>query len=161
MALGETSTAERDFEQSLRLLPTAIAYNELGKLAEARGDADRALAYYERAQGSESSAGRDAARRALLIDLPRRPQRYIGVDVATEQDRPVVVIENRTQATIVNIVVRVDMGWSDGSRTSTDIRVSRLDAVSRSLRALPERRGLTLSGARAQIVSAGIAGVGS
>ena len=155
IGLNRTVAAQEDLEQSIELLPTAIAYNELGKIAEGRGDLDEALGYFEKAQGSQSRAGREAAARAMRIDLPRQPGKYVTAQVVMEQGRPLVAIQNRTQATMVDIVVQVDIAWTDGQKRRFDFNVVQLDPNSRSLRALPTRE-VEISSASAVTVSAGL-----
>jgi predicted Zn-dependent protease len=49
--LGEEGLAKTDLERSVKLLPTADAYQALGKIAESNGDMAAAKAYYEQAAG--------------------------------------------------------------------------------------------------------------
>ena len=65
--LGERSRAKTDLNASVELLPTTIAYLELGKIAEAEGDVELAARYYEAAGQSEGPIGDEArARRSRL-----------------------------------------------------------------------------------------------
>jgi predicted Zn-dependent protease len=70
--LGELSTAETQFETSLELLPTADAHYGLGRISEARGDRQDALAHYRSAAESSGAAGQ-----AARCKRPRR-QRSAG-----------------------------------------------------------------------------------
>ena len=47
--LDERAEAKADLQQSVELLPTAVAFLELGKIAEAEGNADLASRYYQAA----------------------------------------------------------------------------------------------------------------
>jgi predicted Zn-dependent protease len=67
VALGEQAQAKADLNASVELLPTTIAYLELGKIAEAEGDLTAASRYYQAAGQSEGPVGEEArAREARL-----------------------------------------------------------------------------------------------
>lgn len=67
--LGDRARAKADLNASVELLPTTIAYLELGKIAEAEGRTDQAARYYQAAGQSEGPIGEEA--RARLSRLPR------------------------------------------------------------------------------------------
>lgn len=69
-AEGERASAKADLEASIELLPTTIAYLELGKIAEAEGNLEAAARYYEAAGQSAGPVGDEA--RARLARLYRR-----------------------------------------------------------------------------------------
>jgi predicted Zn-dependent protease len=69
--LGNQQKAKADLNASVELLPTTIAYLELGKIAEAEGNIELAARYYEAAGQSEGSVGEEARAR-----LSRLRQRY-------------------------------------------------------------------------------------
>lgn len=68
--LGERDRAKSDLNASVELLPTTIAYLELGKIAEAEGNLDLAGRYYQAAGQSQGPVGEEA--RARLGRLQRR-----------------------------------------------------------------------------------------
>jgi predicted Zn-dependent protease len=68
--LGEQAQAKSDLNASVELLPTTIAYLELGKIAEAEGDTALASRYYQAAGQNEGPVGDEA--RARLARLSRR-----------------------------------------------------------------------------------------
>ncbi len=68
--LGDRARAKSDLNASVELLPTTIAYLELGKIAEAEGNTDLAARYYQAAGQSEGPVGEEA--RARLARLSRR-----------------------------------------------------------------------------------------
>ncbi|MEM7220188.1 MAG: M48 family metalloprotease [Pseudomonadota bacterium] len=122
--------ARSDLERSVRLLPTATATNELGKIAEAAGNRDLALRYYESAAGSQSAAGAEARGRFLVLDLARRPGEYVKTQVRlTEQGAPVLLIANATDMALRDVVVDVELTWESGQ----------VDRLQRGLRALSAR----------------------
>ena len=67
--LGNTQQAKTDLNASVELLPTTIAYLELGKIAEAEGQTELASRYYQAAGQSEGPVGEEA--RARLARLYR------------------------------------------------------------------------------------------
>ncbi len=62
-AQGERAQAKSDLNASVELLPTTIAYLELGKIAEAEGNADLASRYYQAAGQSDGAVGQEARAR--------------------------------------------------------------------------------------------------
>ena len=72
--LREFAAAKADLNRSVQLLPTAVAYNALGELAEAEGNDDAAVKYYQAAAGAQGEAGRTALTNALRLDVPRNPR---------------------------------------------------------------------------------------
>lgn len=66
---GNRAKAKVDLNASVELLPTTIAYLELGKIAEAEGDLQLAARYYEAAGQSPGAVGDEA--RARLARLYR------------------------------------------------------------------------------------------
>lgn len=68
--LKDRARAKADLNASVELLPTTIAYLELGKIAEAEGNIDQAARYYQAAGQSEGPVGEEA--RARLARLGRR-----------------------------------------------------------------------------------------
>ena len=69
----------------MELLPTAPAALYLGNMARDSGDVDGALKLYQQAASSQSSIGQEAAREAMLIDLPRNPGNYVARRVQAGQ----------------------------------------------------------------------------
>ena len=63
VAQGERSRAKVDLNASVELLPTTIAYLELGKIAEAEGNTELASRYYQAAGQSEGPVGQEARTR--------------------------------------------------------------------------------------------------
>lgn len=63
VALGHRAEAKSDLNASVELLPTTIAYLELGKIAESEGDIELASRYYQAAGQSEGPVGEEARAR--------------------------------------------------------------------------------------------------
>ena len=129
--------AQLDLEKSVQLLPTAIAYQNLGEMAEARGDTAQARAYYEQASDG-SSAEATAARSALVrLELPESPGKYISVQVGRNDDgRLVARAVNRADVAIAGVVVRVDMQTAQGT-VSRNVEVGALAAGGSKLVQIP------------------------
>jgi beta-barrel assembly-enhancing protease len=104
--LGNKAQARQWLSRSQELLPTAPASLYLGNLARDSGDVDGALKYYQNAATSQGSIAQEAAREAVLMDLPRNPSSYVAGAVQLGSDgRPVVVVQNRTSVALASIVV--------------------------------------------------------
>jgi predicted Zn-dependent protease len=63
VAQGNRVQAKADLNASVELLPTTIAYLELGKIAEAEGNRELASRYYQAAGQSDSPVGQEARAR--------------------------------------------------------------------------------------------------
>jgi beta-barrel assembly-enhancing protease len=104
--LGNKALAEQWLKRSMDLLPTAPAALYLGNVARDRGDADGALKLYQSAASSQNSIGQEAAREAVLIDLPRNPANYVATGLRAGADgTPVIIVQNRAPMALGNIVV--------------------------------------------------------
>ena len=118
--LGDAAGARQDLEHSTRLLPTAMAYNALGDLARASGEADRAISYYQTAAGSKSAVGQQAARSLVDLDLPRNPGRYLSVQPALDaNDYLLARITNSAPVAVRNVHLLIR--YRDGRGYQRDI----------------------------------------
>lgn len=126
-ALRSGGRAKRDLARSLELLPTAVAYNALGELAEADGNSDAALKYYQAASGAQGEAGRTALVNSLRIDLPRNPSRYLPARIARDsQQRLVLQVANTTPVAVRDVEVVVEVVAADGTRRTLRSRIPAL-----------------------------------
>jgi predicted Zn-dependent protease len=155
MESGQAAAAKVDLERSVALLPTAPAYQGLGRIAESEGNLERALAYYEAAGKSDSAVGLAARSRYLALDLPRRPEQYVRTQVVTASGRPVVEIGNVAGADLAAVVVLIRLEWADGRREELRRQVDRLPAGQRAIVALPDRG--TVLAAQSQVLAAKLA----
>ena len=153
--LDKRSAARRDFENSLRILPTAIAYNELGQLAERDGNEEAALRYYAQAAKSGSAAGQQAAARYLNIDLPRQPANYVKSGIVNTAQGPRLWVKNDTRETLTNIQIRVSLTWAERSTDNYIENIRQLRAGAETIVAL-KLRDSPLLDANAYTVSAEI-----
>jgi predicted Zn-dependent protease len=152
MELGQRQAARTDLERSVALLPTAPAYNGLGRIAEADGQVDTAMRYYQAAAQSDTSSGRAARARYVTLDLPRRPGEYVRTRVTLLDGQPVLEVANAAGIGLVDVRLAAELLWADGRRERVDRRLDRLAPGESRVIALP-RRG-TLSDARAAVLGA-------
>jgi hypothetical protein len=80
----------------------------LGQIAEGRGQTDAALKHYQVAAGSNSDIGKEASARAVKIDLPRNPSKYIQAGPMADSSGAVyAVVQNATSVPIGRVQVRM------------------------------------------------------
>lgn len=106
--MGKKSEAEPYLKRANELLPTAPGHALLGQIAEEHGDMDGALQHYQVAASSNSDIGKDAIARAVRIDLPRNPAKYIQAGaIADNAGNLFAVVQNNTTVQISRVQVRV------------------------------------------------------
>ncbi|MBK7116424.1 MAG: M48 family metalloprotease [Proteobacteria bacterium] len=104
--LKNRAQSEQYLKRSMELLPTAPAALYLGNMARDSGDVDGALKLYQTASSSQSSLGQEAAREAVLIDLPRNPGNYVATAMRAGADgRPMLLLQNRAPVALASIQV--------------------------------------------------------
>jgi hypothetical protein len=80
----------------------------LGDIAEERGDIDGALKHYQVAASNNSEMGKEAGERAVKLDLPRNPSKYIRSGAqADNAGNLFAVVENATSVPVGRVQVRV------------------------------------------------------
>ncbi len=106
--MGKKKEAEPYLKRANELLPTAPGHALLGQIAEERGDTNLALQHYQVAASSNSEIGKEATARAMRLDLPRNPNKYLqsGV-VADNRGNLFAVVQNDAALAIQNVQVRV------------------------------------------------------
>jgi len=154
---GRNGPAKEDFTRSMALLPTATAYNELGRLAEADGDMDTALRYYQTAAQSDSTTGQQARERALRLDLPRHPDRYVAARVSADSaGRLVLEVGNQTSLALNNVTVVLETMDTTGARQRYERTLRNLQGgAARLVLVTDDAAGVV--DARAQVTAAEIA----
>ncbi|NOT65266.1 MAG: M48 family metalloprotease [Methylotenera sp.] len=106
--MGKKAEAEPFLKRANELLPTAPGHALLGQIAEGRGETDLALQHYQTAADSNSDIGKDATARAVHLDLPRNPAKYIQSGaVADETGSLFAVVQNNTGVPVGRVQVRV------------------------------------------------------
>lgn len=155
-ALGHYGTARSDLTASLRLLPTSVAYQNLGELAEADGNLELARTYYEQAAQGQSASSVAARASLVRMDLPENPGKYLGVRLAANaQNRVVVQVQNRSAVALADVVVRVELQLPGGLRSRT-LNVPRL-AAGKSTQMVLNVNAEQVSASRGYAVSASLA----
>jgi len=106
--MSKKTEAEPFLNRANELLPTAPGHALLGQLAEERGDINGALQHYQVAATSNSDIGKEAVARAVKIDLPRNPGKYIQAGAQADNAGNVyAVVQNGTSVAISRVAVRV------------------------------------------------------
>lgn len=106
--MGKKTEAEPYLKRANELLPTAPGHALLGQLAEDRGQTDVALQHYQVAASSNSDIGKDAIARAVRIDLPRNPAKYIqAAPQADSAGNLYAVVQNNTSVPVDHVQVHV------------------------------------------------------
>lgn len=106
--MGKKKEAEPYLKRANELLPTAPGHALLGQILEDRGDVNGALQHYQIAASSNSEIGKDAVARAIRIDLPRNPAKYIQAGAqADKAGNLFAVVQNNTSIPISRVQVRV------------------------------------------------------
>ena len=104
--MGNKKVAREWLARSMEMLPTAPAALYLGHIARDTGDAQAALALYQTAASSQSSLGQEAAREAVLLDLPRNPGNYAGAALRVGSDgKPLLIVQNRSKVPLASISI--------------------------------------------------------
>lgn len=106
--MGKKTEAEPFLKRANELLPTAPGHALLGDIAEARGDINGALQHYQIAASSNSQIGQQAGMRAVKLDLPRNPGKYLRSGaLADNSGNLFAVVENATSVPVGRVQVRV------------------------------------------------------
>lgn len=106
--MGKKTEAEPYLKRANALLPTAPGHALLGQLSEERGDVNGALQHYQVAASSNSEIGKQAVARAVKLDLPRNPAKYIqSAAQADNTGNLYAVVQNGTPVAINRVSVRL------------------------------------------------------
>lgn len=106
--MGKKAEAEVFLNRANALLPTAPGHALLGQIAEGRGQTDVALKHYQVAASSNSEIGKESLTRAVKIDLPRNPSKYIqSGPVADGSGALYAAVQNATSLPIGRVQVRM------------------------------------------------------
>jgi len=106
--LGQREAARGDLETSLRQLPSSEAHLVLGQLDQRDGLTDSAIAHFRTAASANSALGKQAQAELVRLDLPRRPDQYLGLSAAVdERGQLAVIVHNRSPVAVRNVVVVV------------------------------------------------------
>ena len=106
--LDDRAAARRDLERSTALLPTAIAMNELGKLALADGERASAKQYFQQAAAADGPLGQEASAAFIALDVQDNPGAYVQAQAWIDQfGRVLVRLGSRSPVQLDGIEVEV------------------------------------------------------
>lgn len=104
--LDEKNRARADLERSAELLPTAIAMNELGKIALADGNRANAKNYFQLAAQGQGAIREEAISAFMALDVQDNPGNYVQAQVYADQaGRILARVSNRSTLQLNNIQV--------------------------------------------------------
>jgi len=95
--LNQTALARQDLERSTKLLPTAMAMNELGKLALTDGNRVDAKRYFQQASLAKGLVGQEATAAFARLEVQDNPAIYAQAEVyADKRGRVLAKVSNRS-----------------------------------------------------------------
>lgn len=125
---GDRQRARSDLEASVELLPTAIAVNELGRIAQQSGDRQQAKTYYQQAAQAPGDLGQAALRSFVRLDMADNPSEYIAVQGGLDNAGQLVIqAVNRSPVNVEGVRIRVEAVLG-GQRATRELDLGRLDA---------------------------------
>ncbi len=152
--LDRPEEAQQDLNRSLQLLPTTIAYLELGKVAESQGNLEAATRYYEAAGQSPGEIGQEARSSLLRVDLPNRPERYLSSQTGVGEDgRWLLRVMNNSPVAVTSVRVRVDYIDAGGSTRRFERTIDKLEPGKYRQLQFPREAG-SVQRARAEVIAA-------
>jgi predicted Zn-dependent protease len=108
--LNLASQAQSDLKHSVELLPTADAYNSLGRLAEKAGRLDEAKTYYAKVASNQGEVGQQAYGALVDLDLKDNPAKYLSARAGLDaQGRIVARIDNPTPREVSGIALVIQL----------------------------------------------------
>ncbi len=104
--LNLVTQAQADLKYSVKLLPTAEAYNSLGNLAQKAGHLDEAKAYFAKVASNQGELGQQAYGALVDLDLKDNPAKYLQLRTGQDaQGRIVAQIGNPTPRSVGGIIL--------------------------------------------------------
>jgi predicted Zn-dependent protease len=120
--LGNRQQAKQDLDRSIKLLPTANAYNSLGNIARSERRYADAKAYYAKAAEDKTDTGKQAYGSLVELDLGDNPGNYVKVKLAVDASQRVVArVSNSTPKNISGIVLGAYYRDAAGRRQGGEI----------------------------------------
>lgn len=158
--LGERSRARADLEHSTELLPTAVAMNELGKIALVDNNRVQAKQYFQEAAAAQGLVGQEATRNYRRLDIEDNPANYLDVrPFADDQGRIYARVLNTSGVDLENIridfVAVIGDGLGRQSRTVRSLSDNTYIDVNSGLR-FAEGQDYTPQQMEATVVSASV-----
>jgi len=104
--LGDRARAREDLEHSANLLPTAVAMNELGKVALAQNDREIAKQYFREAAQAQGQVAREATENFTRLDVQDNPQSYLSAQTFAGTDGRIYArVTNTTGIDMADVTV--------------------------------------------------------
>lgn len=117
--LNKSDAARLDLEKSIKLLPTAPAYNALGNIALQSNDREKAKQYFKQAAGSNSSDGKQALASYTRLDMPGNPDKYFSIQTRqAANNRLGITLTNRSPIDVNNIKGSIELYDGNGKLLS-------------------------------------------
>ncbi|MDP2128322.1 MAG: M48 family metalloprotease [Pseudohongiella sp.] len=105
---GNQARAKSDLEASVKLLPTALAANELGTLALAANDRGSAKQYFQMAAAAPGDMGAQAQANFMRLDIADNPTAYVqAVPVLDRSGRVIVQVTNRAPVPMATVTMEL------------------------------------------------------
>ena len=120
--LGQRTQARSDLERSTALLPTAVAMNELGKIALVNNQRQAAKQYFREAAQAQGQVAREATLSFTRIDLEDNPRAYLNAAVyADDEGRIYARVSNNSSLPVEGVAVEFTavIGGRLGRQTRT------------------------------------------
>jgi len=106
--LNNSRSAKADFEKSVKLLPTANAYNALGDIAKSENRYSEAKAYYAKASSNSGDAGKSAYASLAKLDMADNPGKYIKIRTGLDRNNRIAIeLHNTTPVAVSGLVIQV------------------------------------------------------
>jgi tetratricopeptide (TPR) repeat protein len=106
--LNQTALARQDLQRSNKLLPTAAAANELGKLALNDGNRAEAKRLFQQASVAKGLVGEEAGTAFAQLDVQDNPARYLQAQAfADRSGRVLAQVANRSPVEMHNVLVQI------------------------------------------------------
>lgn len=103
---GMNDRATRDLQASIKLLPTALAMNELGNLSLQSNDRAVAKQYYQIAAEASGQVGQRSRVAFVQLDIVDNPSQYISVQpYVNSQGRLLARVQNNAPVSVRNVRV--------------------------------------------------------
>jgi predicted Zn-dependent protease len=102
------SQARLDLEKSNSIVPTAIAMNQLGKIALDSGARSEAKSYFQAASEAAGQVGQEASLAFLKLDVIDNPARYIESTLLLDSNNNILVrLSNRVAINLSRITINL------------------------------------------------------
>ncbi len=105
--LNQTALARQDLEQSAKILPTAMAMNELGKVALVDGNRVDAKRYFQQASQAKGLLGEEASAAFARLDMADNPAAYATAEVYADRNGRILArVSNRSKVEMSGMAVQ-------------------------------------------------------